>query len=149
LHFCHDLSGAGPGGQQNLAKKETMMVRAVLSLGVGLMLVAGTLIAQQAQPAANANFQRGQIVKVDPQTNQVWIRTGTGTAAREQAFNVAKTATFYGANTKALSAGLRSREFRPGANVMYRLGPGTTGIAEMRVGTVPPPGTPATTGGGR
>jgi hypothetical protein len=128
------------------------MLRSVVAVGVGLTLSVGTLLAQQARPGEVGTrpvqapaYVRGTIVKVDPATNKVWIRTGTGATAQERAYAVAKTAKYYGLDNKALTDGLRAREFgKAGTTIYYRLGTGSTGITEFRFGTPPAaPGTPS------
>jgi hypothetical protein len=113
------------------------MLRTVVAVGLGLLIVAaGTLAAQQAkvetQPSQPASM-RGEMVRVDPATGKVVIRVGTGAAAEEREFLVAPGARFLGPDEKVLVEGLRAREIRPGATVMIRLGPGTTGISEFRI----------------
>jgi hypothetical protein len=108
----------------------------MVSLALGLALLAGGyLVAQQAAQQA-PDYKQGKIVKIDPDLNKIWIRSGD----KEQEFAVDRTAKLYGLDQKALSEGLRSKDLRAGADVMYRMGPGNTGISELRLGTkLPPP----------
>jgi hypothetical protein len=137
------------------------MLRTAIALGVGVLLAGGTVIAQQAQTPAQAqpgkvaspNFMAGKVVRVDPATNKIWIRTGPGTAAREQAFMVDRNAKFFGADAKALENGLRAEQFRAGADVRFLLGQGVNpSISEFRfgpAGTTNTPGTGGKAGAGR
>jgi hypothetical protein len=126
------------------------MLRAALAVGMGLTLTTGLLLAQVGTAPVPAAYQTGKIVKVDPATNKVWIRVGTGTAAKEQVFTVSPKTRYFGADNKALTGGLRASTFRPGADIRYRLTtPTGNDISEFRFGPgVPAPGVRGGAGAG-
>ncbi len=111
------------------------MLRRYGCWAVGLLLAAGgaPAWAQTTTPIPGQKGTglqpvpevRGQIVRVDPATGAVWIRTGTGKAAREQRYLTGKTTRFYGLDNKSLTNGLRYNGWTPGTNVWFQTAPDT------------------------
>jgi hypothetical protein len=102
------------------------MLRTFVCVGVGLLLVASGVVAAQAQAAQNKEMQ-GKIVKVDPVKNVIVIKTDEGGKAKEHELKVMKTTKIYGTDRKEVLDGLRSKDYRPGADVWFR--PGGTAAA--------------------
>jgi len=121
------------------------MLRTFTCVGVGLLLASGTAYAQnqrQGVQAQDKDLMRGKIVRVDPDKGTVVIRGADG---KEQEFRTSATTKYYGLDNKDLREGLRSKDFRAGADVMYR-GQGTT-VNELRLGTARPGGAGTNPGG--
>jgi hypothetical protein len=108
------------------------MLRTFACVGVGLLLLAGGATAQNKTTAVQTKEMHGKIVKVDPLKNVIVIKTGDGTKAKEHEFKVMKTTKIFGTDRKEMVEGLRSKDFRPGADVWYREG----GTATTPDGTV-------------
>ena len=111
------------------------MLRTFACVGVGLLLVAGAVAAQNTQAGQGQKELRGKIVRIDPEKGVVVIRTADN---KEQEFKVGKTTKYYGADRKAMTDGLRSKDLRTGADVWYRMGGTATTpdgtISELRLG---------------
>jgi hypothetical protein len=132
------------------------MLRRLTGLGVAVLLLVGTAQAQtnqnpqqnqpgargqaqgQAQGQAGArDYMQGKIVRVDPTKGTLVIRTNTG---QEREFRTGDKTQYFGTDRQALKEGLRSRDLRQGANVMWRAE--GNNISELRLGTTQPGGTP-------
>jgi len=98
-----------------------------LSVGVGLLLAAGSALAAQA-PAQQVQpvEMRGRIVRVDPAAGVIVIRTGEGNAVKNMEYRVAKDTRYLGTDLKVLQDGLRAPGFRQGIDVWYRAMPATS-----------------------
>src|SRR4051794_7375627 len=99
------------------------MLRTSMCFGIAMLLAAGGVLTVQGGDKDKATTQvknqelRGKIVRVDPEKGVIVIRTGEGDKAKEVQYNIAKTTKFYGTDRKDLSEGLRSKDFRQGADV--------------------------------
>jgi len=115
------------------------MVRALvgLSVGVGLMALCGGTAA--AQGTTTEKYLTGKIVRVDPATGVVVIRTGTGNTAKEVEYRTGTATKYYGENNKALNEGLKYSGWRPNTEVHYLVGPNATNpeLSGMWLGPVP------------
>src|SRR5689334_19749169 len=125
------------------------MLRTFTGLGVALLLVVGTAYGQnpnprdqgkgaQAQGQAQTpaqNYMQGKIVRVDSEKGTVVIRGANG---KEQEFRTAASTKYFGTDRQALKEGLRARDFRQGADVMWRAQ--GNNLSELRLGTGARPG---------
>lgn len=127
------------------------MKRTFVSALVGSLLAVGSVWAAQnpaVQDPAVANQElRGKIVRIEPQTGMVVIRTGTGAKAQDVEYQVGKATRYYGRNGTAVQNGLLAPGFRQGIDVWYRVAPRNIntgrGLSELRLGpTAPVPANP-------
>jgi hypothetical protein len=79
-------------------------------------------------------YLQGKIIRVDPATGMVVVRTGTGDAVKEYEYKVDTTTRYWGPEQQVLTDGLRYQGFREGTQVWYRVGPGDRNrvISEVR-----------------
>jgi hypothetical protein len=106
------------------------MLRLVIAAEVALLLAVGGTLA--AQRVVERDFVNGEIVRVDPVVHKVVIRTRVGDKVEEREFEVERTARILGHDEKVLVEGLRAPVFRPGARVMFRVGPRGRVITDFR-----------------
>ncbi len=104
------------------------MWRGLLCLGVAFG-IASSVFAQDRQirrddRQARRDIRRGEIVRVNPETNTVVLRNGMGTAVKEFEYHVAPTTRYWGTDRRAFNEGLRYNGFRPGTTVWYTPGVG-------------------------
>ena len=69
-------------------------------------------------------YLEGKIVRVDPATGMVVIRTGTGAEVKENEYTVNTTTKYWGTDQQPFTTGLRYGGFREGTQIWYRVGPG-------------------------
>jgi hypothetical protein len=103
--------------------------------GIGLFLIAATAVgADEPRKEVVVKDVRGQIVRVDPATNIVVVRTGEGETVKEFEYQVNTTTKYWDPNQAVVTDGLRYKGFRPGATVWYRLGTGDNSryLTELR-----------------
>ncbi len=107
------------------------MWRTLLCVGLFVAFVG----VVNAEDKNKAKFMKAQIVKVNPETNTVTIRTGTGTEAKEQELRVSATTKFYGSDKQPLTDGLKFKGFKEGTDVWYQMGAGADKdvIADLRL----------------
>jgi hypothetical protein len=77
-------------------------------------------------------YLEGKIVRVDPETGMVVIRTGTGAAAKEVEYKVAPTTKYFLEENKPVTNGLRYQGFREGTAVWYQVAPTGQVISDVR-----------------
>jgi hypothetical protein len=110
----------------------------------GALAAAQTLTPLPGQGSPVGPEVRGQIVRVDPVTGMVVIRTGTGKLAREREYRVMKNTRYFGRDNIPLTNGLRYNGWRPGTNVWYQTVPGASNMnlnyLRMTPTPVPAPG---------
>ena len=68
-------------------------------------------------------YLEGKIVRVDPETGMVVIRTGTGNAAKEVEIKVDRTTKYWIEADKPNTTGLRYEGFKPGTVIWYQASP--------------------------
>jgi hypothetical protein len=111
----------------------------IAGMTIGMALLVGALAAQQAQqaqqPPAKANYQQGQIVRVDPQTSTVTVRTTNGKEKVERAYKVNNDTKYWGSDRKPFFDGLSNKGWKQGTDFWYQLGTGNeeTHILDMRM----------------
>jgi hypothetical protein len=71
-------------------------------------------------------YLEGKIVRVDPETGMVVVRTSTGNAAKEVEFKIDKTTKFWADAEKPITTGLRYEGFQPGTAIWYQVSPAGT-----------------------
>jgi hypothetical protein len=91
---------------------------AAISTGVALLLVAAVVIAQQQQPVYN----QGQVVRVDPKTSSVVVRTKDGNKEIDREYKVETGTLYYGLDRKPFFDGLTNKGWKQGTDVWYQLG---------------------------
>jgi hypothetical protein len=141
------------------AAKGACHVEEIGLLGLGLLLTAGAsqALAQerpttsqlQAPGGLPAQYQRGQILRVDPGKGIIIIRSGTGAQQFDAPYRVSKSTRYFGPDNKELADGLRYSGFKQGANVWYRrrgapgqASPTTLNVLRLRPAPGTPPGAP-------
>src|SRR5580700_2768250 len=102
------------------------MWRSLLCLGV-VLGVASSSLAQDRQirreeRQVRRDIRRGEVVRVNPETNTIVLRSGTGTEVKEFEYHVAPTTKYWGTDRKAFDNGLRYNGFRAGTAVWYAPG---------------------------
>jgi hypothetical protein len=120
------------------------MWRTLVSLGVGLAMTVGVVGAAQIrnpegskdpiQPPQNAKYMQGKIVRVDPQTGMIVVRTLDGDKEVQREYMVNKTTKFWGPGQKTIEDGLGYKGFKEGTNVWYQMGTGNQAntISDLR-----------------
>jgi hypothetical protein len=78
---------------------------------------------QQQQAKEPAHVQ-GQIVRVDPQTSTVVVRTSNGDKSVDREFKVETGTQYFGADHKPFFDGLTNKGWKQGSDVWYQLGTG-------------------------
>jgi hypothetical protein len=109
---------------------------ACLSGGVVLSLVVlADTAAQQAQQQPKATHVQGQIVRVDPQTSTVTVRTTNGKETVDRQYKIETGTQFYGSNRKPFFDGLSNKGWKQGTDFWYQLGSGKqeNTIMDMRM----------------
>ena len=93
---------------------------AAISTGLALLLTAAVVVAQQGQqqPA----YTQAQIVRVDPQTSLVVVKTRDGNKELERQYKIETGTLFYGADRKPFFDGLTNKGWKQGVDVWYQLG---------------------------
>ena len=76
-------------------------------------------------PDATA-YTEGQIVRIDPATNLVVVKT-VGADGKEYEYTVDATTKYWGTDQQAFATGLRYEGFRPGARIWFHRGEGDRG----------------------
>lgn len=96
----------------------------------GLVLsMSGFCQAQDRQ--TRREVRKGQIVRVNPETNTIVVRSGAGAEVREYEYKVARDAKYWGIERNILHDGLKYRGFLPGTEVWYTPGAGTGPVSEV------------------
>lgn len=90
---------------------------------VGMSILPASGAQQKTQGQQNSHMQ-GQIVRTDPQTGSVILRTMDGNKAIDRTYKVETGTTFYGADRKPFFDGLTNKSLKQGADVWYQLGAG-------------------------
>src|SRR5207244_9185459 len=73
------------------------------------------------------------VVRVDPTSNMVVLRTGTGADVKEVEFKLAPTVKVWGADQQVLAEAARFQAMKQGADVWYRLDADNRLITELRM----------------
>jgi hypothetical protein len=79
---------------------------------------------QQQQQAKEPAHMQGQIVRVDPQTSTVIVRTPNGDKSVDREFKVETGTQYFGADRKPFFDGLTNKGWKQGSDVWYQLGTG-------------------------
>jgi hypothetical protein len=79
--------------------------------------------AVQAPGDEKVVYLEGKIVRVDPETGMVVVRTGTGNAVKDVELRVDKSTKYWAEAEKPITTGLRYEGFRPGTEIWYQVSP--------------------------
>jgi hypothetical protein len=79
---------------------------------------------------ARRDFRRGEVVRINPDTGVIVVRSGTGREIRETEYRVGKTTKYWGRDRKAINDGLRFNGWRQGSTVWYVPGEGQS-VSEL------------------
>ena len=77
-------------------------------------------------------YLEGKIIRVDPETGMVVIKTGMGDTAKEIEYKVDRATKYYGTEEKPLADGLRYQGFKEGTTVWYQVAPSGQVISDVR-----------------
>jgi hypothetical protein len=117
------------------------MGRGLLCMGVALAFVA-PLAAQDRQTRVQdrqtrvqdrqtrRDIRHGEIVRVNPESNSIVVRSGIGRDAKEYEYHVGNTTRYWGPDRKVLNDGLRYNGWRAGTTVWYVPGEAQT-VSEL------------------
>jgi hypothetical protein len=123
------------------------MWRPIACWSASLALILGgaaTGHPQQQQAQQNAHLY-GQVVRTDPQTSTMVIRSTEGNKKVDLQFKVETATQYWGADRKPFFDGLTNKGFKQGTDVWYQLGTGNkqSTITHLRMyDPAPPPKTP-------
>ncbi len=98
-------------------------MRGLLSLGVALAFLS-PLAAQDRQTRVQdrqvrRDIRHGEIVRVNPESNTIVVRSGDGREAKEFEYHVGTTTKYWGADRKVINEGLRHNGWRTGSTIWF------------------------------
>ncbi len=95
-----------------------------VALGIASSSLAQDRQIRREDRQVRRDIRRGEVVRVNPETNTIVLRNGTGAEAKEFEYHVAPSTKYWGTDRRAFNEGLRHKDFRVGNAVWYTPGVG-------------------------